>query len=255
MLQVEIHSNVLWLTLDRPEKRNALSHALVEAFGRALGEHSDDHSLVLAVVTGAGGKAFASGGDLAELGKIRTAEAAAEMARTFRGVFDAIRKFQVPVLAALNGDALGGGAELAMACDMRIAAAHSRIGFLQGKLAITSAWGGGPDLIAAVGASRALRMMGTAEILPAQTALHWGLLEDVAEETSDFREFVDGFLVPFTQRTPAVMRAYKAMVRASRFGAARDELAEIETDNFAQAWAHDDHWNAVDAASGHAGRT
>lgn len=254
MVQAKAHAGVLELTLDRPEKRNALSSAVIDALEKVLEDHRDDCSLVLAVITGVGAKAFASGGDLVELATIRSADAAAQMAERYRRVFDAIRGFPVPVIAALNGDALGGGAELALACDMRIAAAHARIGFLQGKLAITSAWGGGADLIAAVGTSRALRMMGTAELLSTETAREWGLIEAVAPEGQDFSAFVDEFAGRFAGRTPAVMRAYKAMIRASRFGATRAELVRIETDNFAQVWAHDDHWNAVEASSGRAGR-
>lgn len=254
MVLAEARAGVLKFTLDRPEKRNALSSAVIDALEEVLEEYRDDCSLVLAVITGAGDKAFASGGDLVELAAIRSAAAAVQMAERYRTVFDAIRGFPVPVVAALNGDALGGGAELAMACDMRIAAAHARIGFLQGKLAITSGWGGGADLIAAVGTSRALRMMGTAELLSAETAREWGLIEVVAPQAQDFGAFVEGFVGRFSERTPAVMRAYKAMIRASRFGSTRDELVRIETDNFAQVWAHDDHWNAVEASSGRAGR-
>src|SRR3546814_2358734 len=87
------------------------------------------------------------------------------MSHRFRAVLEKLRSFPAPVIAALNGDAFGGGAELAMACDLRIAAGHARIGFLQGKLAISTAWGGGPDLFAALGISRALRLLARAEIL------------------------------------------------------------------------------------------
>lgn len=254
VVQAKAHSGVLELTLNRPDKRNALSSGVIDAIESILAGHRNDLSLALAVITGAGAKAFASGGDLVELAAIRSADAAAQMAERYRTVFDAIRGFPVPVVAALNGDALGGGAELALACDMRIAASHARIGFLQGKLAITSAWGGGADLIAAVGTSRALRMMGTAELLSAETAREWGLIEVVAPEGQDFEAFVDEFAGRFAGRTPAVMRAYKAMVRASRFGATRDELVRLETDNFAQVWVHDDHWKAVETSSGRAGR-
>src|SRR3546814_7513270 len=97
-----------------------------------------DEDMAVLVVRGEGNRAFASGGDLDEPSAIRTVEAAADMSHRFRAVLEKLRSFPVPVIAALNGDAFGGGAELAMACDLRIAAGHARIGFLQGKLAIRS---------------------------------------------------------------------------------------------------------------------
>src|SRR3546814_10113129 len=90
-----------------------------------------DEDMAVLVVRGEGKRAFASGGDLDELSAIRTVEAAADMSHRFRAVLEKLRSFPVPVIAALNGDAFGGGAELAMACDLRIAAGHARIGFLQ----------------------------------------------------------------------------------------------------------------------------
>ena len=85
-------------------------------------------------------------------------------------VLDSIRRFPVPVVAALNGDALGGGAELAVACDMRVAATHARIGFVQGRLAITTGWGGGIDLAAIVGPSRALALLCRSDLLTSAEA-------------------------------------------------------------------------------------
>src|SRR3546814_1013392 len=107
------------------------------------------------------------------------------MSHRFRAVLEKLRSFPAPVIAALNGDAFGGGAELAMACDLRIAAGHAQIGFLQGKLAISTAWGGGPDLFAALGISRALRLLARAEILSAPRALDWGLRSE--EHTSELQ--------------------------------------------------------------------
>lgn len=134
MVATEFADGVLRLTLARPEKRNALSDGLIAAIGATFAEWSTREDVSLAVLTGSGDKAFASGGDLKELDALRgEAEARAFAART-RAAFDHIRRFPVPVLAILNGDALGGGAELAMACDQRLALAHARIGFLQAKL-------------------------------------------------------------------------------------------------------------------------
>ena len=119
------------------------------------------------MIKGAGDKAFVSGGDLKELSAIRTEADAAAMARRMRGVCDRIAAFPGPVLAALNGHALGGGAEVAVAADIRLAADDIKIGFNQVSLAIMPAWGGAERLAALVGKGRALLLAGTGSILDA----------------------------------------------------------------------------------------
>ena len=247
-------AGVLTLTLQRPDKRNALNRALIGDLVSAITQHREDSALKLMVLTGAGNQAFASGGDLSELGTVRTRPEALEMSDAYYTALDAVRQFPVPVIAAVNGDALGGGAELAMACDWRVAAHHARIGFLQGKLNITTAWGGGADLIRTVGASRALQLLGSANILSATDALTVGLFEEVAPEAETFADFIARFCAPYRERTAAVMRAFKALANAARAGASSRELRRVETDHFADAWIHDDHWVAANASRGQAGK-
>src|SRR5215469_16636823 len=102
------------------------------------------------VITGAGERAFVSGGDLKELSALRTLEQAADMARRMRSICDQLADFPAPVVAALNGHALGGGAEVAVAADIRVAADDIKIGFNQSALAIMPAWGGAERLAALV---------------------------------------------------------------------------------------------------------
>ena len=254
LVQTTTNDGVIKFTLCRADKRNALSSAIIRALGEALDQARDDRTLTLAVLRGDGDRAFASGGDLKELSNVRTIDQAKQMSTGFRAIFERIREFPVPVIGALNGDALGGGAELAMACDIRIAAAHARFGFLQGKLAISTAWGGGVDLIAAVGTSRALRMLARAEILSADRALEWGLVDSVADEAQPFDEFIAEYVTGYAVRTPEVMRAFKTLTRAARIGSARGQLLALETELFASTWVHDDHWAAVDKSLGRAGK-
>jgi enoyl-CoA hydratase len=177
------------------------------------------------------------------------------MSATFRAALEAVRSFPVPVIAALNGDALGGGAELALACDIRIASSHACIGFLQGKLAISTAWGGGLDLLRVVGVSRALRYLGLAEVMSAQAALEDGLIDAVASPTQPFAPFVEEFCAGFLERTPAVMRAFKSLAFAYRSGASYAELQRVETEHFATTWIHDDHWRAGEGTLSRVRRT
>jgi enoyl-CoA hydratase len=256
MALVEAHKSAdsLQLTLARPEKRNALSFALIAELGAALESARSDEQLKFLVLTGAGDKAFASGGDLQDLGTARTRAAARAMSDLYRSVLDLVRCFPVPVIAAVNGDALGGGAELAMACDMRVAATHARIGFLHGSLAISTAWGGGIDLLDAVGRSHALRLLASAEILDAEAAAEMGLFAAVAANGESLAACVERFCAPFCQRTPRVMRGFKALAVARAAGADRARLVAVETEHLVETWTHADHWHAVEASKGRAGK-
>jgi len=132
------------------------------------------------VVTGAGTRVFVAGGDLKELAAIRTHDDAVAMAHTMRTVLDRIATLPVPVLAAVNGDAYGGGAEVAVACDIRIAADDVRCGFNQVALGIMPAWGGIERLTALVGRGRALMLMTTGRVFLAQPPLY---RIDIGKET------------------------------------------------------------------------
>jgi len=254
LIAVEFADGILRLTLSRPEKRNALSNALIAAIGDTFAAWSGREDISLAILTGAGDKAFASGGDLKELEALKEeADAVAFAART-RAAFDHIRRFPVPVVAILNGDALGGGAELAMACDHRLALAHARIGFLQAKLNIAPAWGGGTDLFTLLGPSRAMRILTTAKVFDASEGMHLGLVDAVAPPGEAGAAFVSAYVGEMRQR-PQVMRAIKSLAIMHRFGGSAEERARNEGARFAAAWTHDDHWTAVAGmALGRAGR-
>ncbi len=237
---------VLTVTLRRPEKRNALSRKLIAELAQTFTPWREREDIVVAVLTGEGDKAFASGGDLKELSAVRAEADVLAFAEETRAALDTIRRFPVPVVAALNGDALGGGAELALACDLRIAAPHARIGFLQGTLNISTAWGGGTDLFRLVGPSRALLLLVTAEALDANRALGLGLIDAVADTAQPFADALAGFVAPLAARRPQVARAFKSLAVAHRYGAPAAEMAAVETRAFAETWVHADHWAAVE---------
>jgi len=153
---------VLRVTINRPAKRNAVSREVLQELKAVFRAHAALDDLRLAVLGGAGELAFCAGADLVDLAEVREAEAAEAFAADATTALDAIRLFPVPTVAALNGVALGGGAELALACDMRVAAAHARIGFLHAQLNTSTAWGGGPDLARLVGYAKALELLAEA---------------------------------------------------------------------------------------------
>lgn len=247
-LRVERHDAVLKLTVNRPEKRNALRLDLLDALGETLAGHAENKAIKVAVITASGDRCFAAGGDLQELDAIRSAPQAEAMSKRGRRALDRIRNFPLPVIAALNGLALGGGAELAMACDFRIAAQHAEIGFLQGQLAVTTAWGGGIDLVAAIGSQRALDLLISARRLTATQALEAGLFDRVCADNESLDTCLAAFLQPCLARSRQVLNGFKALAAGHRH-IIHKHLSSIEQQHFVTSWTNDDHWVAVGQAT------
>ena len=153
MLDLELDNGLAVLTIDRPHARNAIALDTMDQLEKALDAAAGAAALV---IRGAGDRAFVSGGDLKELSALRTVEDAAAMAKRMRTICDQLANFPAPVIAALNGHAFGGGAEVAVAADIRVAASDIKIAFNQVTLEIMPAWGGAERLAALVGKSRAL---------------------------------------------------------------------------------------------------
>ena len=244
-LLVDLSDQVLRLTINRPEKRNALKMDLLDELGTILSSNAEDSDLKCAVITASGDRCFAAGGDLQELNAVRSREDAEAMSKRGRAALDAVRSFPLPVVAGLNGLALGGGAELAMACDLRVAAPNAEIGFLQGQLNVTTAWGGGIDLVATVGPQIALDLLITARRLSAREALELGMINRLCEPEQGLTECLNDFLQPYLQRSSQVLRGYKSLA-SSQKRSAHERLAAIEQENFVTTWTHPDHWTAVE---------
>lgn len=247
-LIVEPRDQILWLRINRPAVRNALSRATLAELGRACAEHASEPELKALVLTGEGTESFAAGGDLNEFSQIRTAEQTGQLFDLASSALDAVRRFPVPVIAAVNGWALGGGAELALACDFRVAAPHASIGYIHSRLNIACGFGGGADLMRLLGYSQAMLHGLTAKPLSAHEAHRIGLIDMVAEEGEKLENCVARFIEPLLRQSSQVIRAYKAMASAARQGLPPDERRAIERDWFIRTWTHGDHWSAVEAA-------
>ena len=231
MVDLTVDDGLAVITIDRPHARNAISLTTMDRLDEALDGAAGARALV---ITGAGDKAFVSGGDLKELAALRTEEDARAMAWRMRGVCDRIASFPGPVLAALNGHALGGGAEVAVAADIRLAADDVRIGFNQVALEIMPAWGGAERLAALVGRSQALLLAGTGVVMDADEAQRVGLVQRVVPRHA----FEDEW------RTVARKLAHRAASEVKRVvsGASPDEAVAA----FARLWVDDAHWAAAD---------
>ena len=233
------------MTIDRPEVRNAIGFATVAELGRRSTSRSRRSAAVL-VLRGGGDRAFVSGGDLKELGAVRTHDDAVAMARTVRRLLDRLATFPVPVIAALNGHALGGGAEVAVAADIRIAADDVKIGFNQVRLGIMPAWGGAERLAQVVGRGRALLAIADRRALR-----RGGRARARASSTSSsprsVRRTSGGRSRGGSPHRRPGPPAPSRRCSAPRFPTHRPELEADAADAFARLWTADAHWDAVDA--------
>ncbi len=183
LLVDEPASGILRLTISNPEKRNALDHPILDAIAATLREHADARGRALCViVTGAHGM-FSAGYDIGEIPEGEFEERAERLvAHPFTEAIDALEAFPWPTLAALPGHTIGGGLELALACDMRVAKTGIRLGMPPAKLGLVYSHTGLRRFIDAIGAARTRELFLLGEHIDAQTALDWGLVNRVAEE-------------------------------------------------------------------------
>jgi len=240
---VELGAGVAVDTIDRPEARNAIGFATIDELEAALDQVQASDAAVL-VMRGGGDRAFVSGGDLKDLSTVRTHEDAVGMARRVRRLLDRVAAFPVPVLAALNGHALGGGAEVAIAADIRIAADDVKVGFNQVSLGIMPAWGGAERLAQVIGRGRALLAIATGRLYDAPTAQQLGLVDLVVPRTS-FDEEWRNLAREMADSAPGTTRAVKSVTGAA-IPSSHPELEGDATDAFARLWIADAHWAAVE---------
>jgi enoyl-CoA hydratase len=176
-VSVKITDGIAVVTLNRPEALNALNQALLAALERVFLDLAQDSTLRAVILTGSG-KAFVAGADIKEMAAFTPASARAFALRGQK-VFNLIEDFPRPVLAAVNGFALGGGCELALACDLRIASEKARAGQPEVNLGVTPGFGGTQRLARVVGRSRAKYLVFTGEVISAERALAIGLFDEV----------------------------------------------------------------------------
>ena len=180
ILTVEDEKGILLLTLNRPEVMNSLNFDLLHAIGDQIETIRHQSDVRVVVITGAGEKAFCAGADLKERATLPP-EKVKEFIYTIRDLFTSIELLSKPVIAAVNGIALGGGTELALACDIRIAAATATMGLTETRLAIIPGGGGTQRLPRLIGKGKAKELIFTGRRVKADEALYIGLVNQVCE--------------------------------------------------------------------------
>lgn len=181
LVVTEIRGPIAVVSVNRPDKLNALNAATVAELGRVFAEIDANPSIRGVILTGKGEKAFVAGADIAELAKM-TPRSGVEVSRAGQDVFRMIERFRRPVIAAINGFALGGGLELAMAAHIRIASENARLGLPEVKLGIIPGYGGTVRLPRLVGRGRALELMLSGGMIDANEAYRIGLVNRVVPQ-------------------------------------------------------------------------
>lgn len=233
------------VTVSRPEVHNALNMETIrELRGLCLKLRGEDR-LRSMILTGAGDKTFLSGGDLKEFQHLKTVEEARHMISTMKEVTDLLAGFPWPVIAAVNGLAVGGGCETAVACDFRIASGAAKLGYRQIRLGIMSGWGGGPRLVHLVGKGRALRLMTTGELLSAEEALAVGLVDQVVAPGQVMPSALS-LARTIAENAPLAVRACKRLVQMT-VRVPLEAALEFETELFGPVWVSEDHDECVRA--------
>jgi len=179
---VEQRDAVALITINRPSKLNALNRATIEELHRAFKQADTDRDTRVIIVTGSGEKAFVAGADISEFADYSVAQGGELAAQGQALLFDFVAHLSTPVIAAINGFALGGGLELAMAAHFRIASDNARMGLPEVSLGVIPGYGGTQRLPQLVGKGRAFEMIMTAGMIDAQTALQYGLVNHVTAQ-------------------------------------------------------------------------
>lgn len=222
---------VVVLTLNRPGVLNALSSALLERLSAALAEIERDPSVRAVILTGSGDRAFAAGADVAELNALHSAAAALEKLRYGQGITLAIEALRVPVIAAVNGFALGGGCELALACDVRIASENAKFGQPEVNLGLMPGYGGTQRTARLLGTGLATYLCVTGEMIDAAEALRVGLVERVVAPGELLAE-ARRIATTIAAKAPVAVAAAKRAIREGAGLGIREALA-VEALHFA----------------------
>ncbi|MGB3074131.1 MAG: enoyl-CoA hydratase-related protein, partial [Chitinophagales bacterium] len=180
-LLVDLNEGVLTLTINRPEKLNALNREVIEELDIAFNDVYENDEIRGVIITGSGAKAFVAGADITEFTSFTT-EQAKEMSANGHRVFNKIEAAPKPVIAAINGFALGGGCELAMSCHIRMASDNAKFGQPEINLGLIPGYGGTQRLLRYVGKAKGIELLLTADMITAADALQFGLVNYVVAQ-------------------------------------------------------------------------
>ncbi|QCU78839.1 enoyl-CoA hydratase/isomerase family protein [Citricoccus sp. SGAir0253] len=247
-IRASVDGRIGTITVDRPEKRNALSRTVLAEIGQVLDRWEEDDDVAAVVFTGAGEKAFIAGADISQLAHY---DLPYGLAAHMQRLYDRIQDYPKPTLAALNGVAMGGGLELAMSCDIRIAADTARMGLPETTLGVLPGAGGTQRLSRLVGTGRAVEMILTSRILTADEAERYGLVTSVLP-AAELLPTATATLATVLTKGPLAIRLAKMVIGQ---GAETDQRTGLLLERLAQTLLYTTEDKAEGAAAFLARRT
>ena len=179
---VENTGHICKITINRPDKLNALNKATIEELSNAFKAAESDSGIGVIILTGSGEKSFVAGADIKEFADFSIDQGKELSAKGHDTLFNLVENLTTPVIAAVNGFALGGGLELAMSSHIRIASSNARLGLPEVSLGVIPGYGGTQRLAQLIGRGKAFELIFSAGMMDAETALKWGLVNDVVEQ-------------------------------------------------------------------------
>lgn len=234
---IEKHDAIAIVTINRPTKLNALNKATIQELHDGFKSLNEDKSVKAIIVTGSGEKAFVAGADISEFANFSVEEGEKLAAEGQRLLFDFVQNLSTPVIAAVNGFALGGGLELAMSCHFRVASDNAKMGLPEVTLGVIPGYGGTQRLAQLVGKGRAMEMIMTAGMIDAETAKNYGLVNHVVAQ-EELLDFTKGIATKITKNSSvAIAKAIEAINANFEDGT---NGYEVEIKNFGLSFGTED---------------
>jgi enoyl-CoA hydratase len=232
----------LLFTINRNEKRNAINFDVMQGLAEAI-KRSADSDISALVITGTGDQAFCSGGDLSVFHLLHTKEEAYPMLAKMSAILYSLVTLPIPTIALINGTAIGGGCELAAACDFRLARKGIKAGFVQGKQAITTGWGGGTIIAEKLPASTTMKLLMEAKMQTSENLQEVGFINALYENNALLA--CEAYLETMLTRDLRVLQSYKMLwIRKWEETKLRERIEE-EVRNCALLWESDAHHDYV----------
>jgi enoyl-CoA hydratase len=236
---------IVTLRLNRPEVKNAVDGEMMSALGEHVARLSARDDLIAVILCAAGQESFCSGGDLVWMRGFDTPEKGSEMSRRMQGILQGIATLPAPVIGVVSGYALGGGTEVALACDLRVMEEHAFMQFKQARVGVMSGWGGGARLLRLIGYARAMELFASCRrLLPAE-ALKLGLANEVVatgEGLDEALRIANSFRKASGRSIRVIKRYLQDAVMLDQ-----DAAASLEADRFAEVWCSPEHGEAMAA--------
>jgi enoyl-CoA hydratase len=236
-LILEFEKNIATIYINRPEKLNALNKATIQELHEILKLVHENPDIRVIILTGSGDKAFVAGADIAEFAHFSAEEGSRLAAHGQQILFDFIENMKTPVIAAINGFALGGGLELAMACHFRIASENAKMGLPETSLGVIPGYGGTQRLPQLVGKGRAMEMILTAGMIDADTAKNYGLVNHVVKQ-AELLDFCKGIAQKIIRNSPIAIGNAIEAVNANYTSGING--FDVEINNFGKCFATKD---------------